>query len=109
MDLRRTAGETDAGQAVSETTYADAAEKADAVDVVKTLELPNESGEAGQGRRDADVSVVLGQDDKAGGSVRPVGRSDEVSRGAGARGDGTGHCQDGSEATLEGPPGLTEG
>ena len=62
-------GATDAGQAVSQITYADAAKKADAVEVAKTLGLPTSSVKQGKVAANADVSVVLGQDYKVGGSA----------------------------------------
>ncbi|MFD8735636.1 LytR C-terminal domain-containing protein [Streptomyces sp. NPDC059618] len=55
---------TSAAQSVSRITYADAARKADAVQVAKTLGLPTSSVTKGKASGNADVSVVLGQDYK---------------------------------------------
>ncbi|MDQ0952565.1 anionic cell wall polymer biosynthesis LytR-Cps2A-Psr (LCP) family protein [Streptomyces phaeochromogenes] len=66
-------GETDAAQAVSQITYADAAKKEDAVEVAKTLGLPTSSVKKGKTTSNADVSVVLGQDYKVGGSAGQSG------------------------------------
>ncbi len=60
-------GTADAAQAVSRITYADAAKKQDAVEVAKTLGLPTGSVKEGKVVSNADVSVVLGQNYKAGG------------------------------------------
>ncbi|MFJ8936035.1 LytR C-terminal domain-containing protein [Streptomyces sp. NPDC102365] len=60
------AGSADAAQEVSEVTYADAAKKEDAAEVAKTLGLPTASVKKGKVTSNADVSVVLGQDYKAG-------------------------------------------
>ena len=60
-------GAADAAQAVSRITYADAAKKQDAVEVAKTLGLPTGSVKEGKVVSNADVSVVLGQNYKAGG------------------------------------------
>lgn len=62
-------GKADAAQAVSRITYADAAQKADAVEVAKTLGLPASSVKKGKGASNAEVSVVLGQDYEVGGSA----------------------------------------
>ena len=56
-------GTADAAQAVSRITYADAAKK----EVAKTLGLPTGSVKEGKVVSNADVSVVLGQNYKAGG------------------------------------------
>ncbi|GAB2955127.1 polydiglycosylphosphate transferase PdtA [Streptomyces pseudoechinosporeus] len=61
------AGKADAAQTVSQITYADAAQKADAVEVAKTLGLPASSVKKGKGASNAEVSVVLGQDYEVGG------------------------------------------
>ncbi|MFG2351191.1 LCP family protein [Streptomyces phaeochromogenes] len=66
-------GRTDVAQAVSQITYADAAKKADAVEVAKTLGLPASSVKKGRTTSNADVSVVLGQDYKVGGSAGSSG------------------------------------
>ncbi|MGX1913900.1 LCP family protein [Streptomyces phaeochromogenes] len=66
-------GETDVAQAVSQITYADAAKKEDAVEVAKTLGLPTSSVKKGKTTSNADVSVVLGQDYKVGGSAGSSG------------------------------------
>ncbi|MFD3311324.1 LCP family protein [Streptomyces sp. NPDC058694] len=66
-------GETDVAQAVSQITYADAAKKEDAVEVAKTLGLPTSSVKKGRTTSNADVSVVLGQDYKVGGSAGSSG------------------------------------
>ncbi|MFJ1746301.1 LCP family protein [Streptomyces sp. NPDC088116] len=50
----------------SRVTYGDAAQKADAVEVAKTLGLPTSAVKKGTAASNADVSVVLGQDYKAG-------------------------------------------
>jgi anionic cell wall polymer biosynthesis LytR-Cps2A-Psr (LCP) family protein len=63
------AGKADAAQTVSRITYADAAQKADAVEVAKTLGLPASSVKKGKGASNAEVSVVLGQDYEVGGSA----------------------------------------
>ncbi|MGW1537620.1 LCP family protein [Streptomyces aureus] len=55
---------TSAARTVSRITYADAARKADAVEVAKTLGLPTGSVTKGKASGNADVSVVLGQDYK---------------------------------------------
>ncbi|MEU5698923.1 LytR C-terminal domain-containing protein [Streptomyces aurantiacus] len=57
-------GTAEVAQAVSEITYADAAKKADAVEVAKTLDLPTTAVKKGKVTSNADVSVVLGQDYK---------------------------------------------
>ncbi|MFI7013237.1 LCP family protein [Streptomyces sp. NPDC050164] len=51
-------------QATSKVTYADAADKADAAEVAKTLGLPAGSVTKGRTSTSADVAVVLGQDYK---------------------------------------------
>ncbi|MFC8665873.1 LCP family protein [Streptomyces sp. NPDC057199] len=66
-------GETDVAQAVSQITYTDAAKKDDAVEVAKTLGLPTSSVKKGKTTSNADVSVVLGQDYKVGGSAGSSG------------------------------------
>ncbi|MGW0654150.1 LCP family protein [Streptomyces umbrinus] len=66
-------GRTDVAQAVSQITYADAAKKEDAVEVAKTLGLPTSSVKKGKTTSNADVSVVLGQDYKVGGSAGSSG------------------------------------
>ncbi|MFC4471222.1 LytR C-terminal domain-containing protein [Streptomyces xiangluensis] len=63
------AGKADAAQTASRITYTDAARKADAVEVAKTLGLPASSVKKGKGASNADVSVVLGQDYEVGGSA----------------------------------------
>ncbi|GAA4998812.1 LCP family protein [Streptomyces siamensis] len=55
---------TGAVQTVSRITYSDAAKKADATEVAKTLGLPAGSVKKGTVTSNADVSVVLGQDYK---------------------------------------------
>ncbi|MGD6752169.1 LCP family protein [Streptomyces sp. BH105] len=55
-------GGTGTAIASSRVTYADAAHKKDAVEVAKTLGLPTSSVTKGKAARNADVSVVLGQD-----------------------------------------------
>ncbi|MFF3493601.1 LCP family protein [Streptomyces sp. NPDC002795] len=54
-------GGTGTAIATSRVTYADAAHKKDAVEVAKTLGLPSSSVTKGKAARNADVSVVLGQ------------------------------------------------
>ncbi|WP_306323860.1 MULTISPECIES: LCP family protein [unclassified Streptomyces] len=54
-------GGTGTAVAASRVTYADAAHKKDAVEVAKTLGLPASAVTKGQAARNADVSVVLGQ------------------------------------------------
>ncbi|MEE1928407.1 LytR C-terminal domain-containing protein [Streptomyces sp. TRM 70351] len=54
--------EADATAASSTVTYADEADAARAVEVAKTLGLPEESVERGEGAANADVTVVLGTD-----------------------------------------------
>ncbi|QQM43378.1 LCP family protein [Streptomyces liliifuscus] len=66
-------GETDVAEAVSQITYTDAAKKDDAVEVAKTLGLPTSSVKKGKTTSNADVSVVLGQDYKVGGSAGSSG------------------------------------
>ncbi|WP_328771632.1 LCP family protein [Streptomyces sp. NBC_00286] len=63
------AGRTDTAQTASQITYADAAKKADAVEVAKTLGLPTSSVKKAKGASNADVSVVLGQDYEVGASA----------------------------------------
>lgn len=53
---------TAASEATSEVVYADAADKANAVEVAKTLGLPADSVTKGRTSANARVSVVLGQD-----------------------------------------------
>ncbi|MEU4996316.1 LCP family protein [Streptomyces sp. NPDC021622] len=53
-------------QAASQVTYADAAKKAQAAEVAKTLGLPESAVRKGKTAPNADVSVVLGQDYKTG-------------------------------------------
>ncbi|MFI5659144.1 LCP family protein [Streptomyces sp. NPDC051684] len=55
-------GGTGTAVASSRVTYADAAHKKDAVEVAKTLGLPTSAVTKGKAARNADVSVVLGQD-----------------------------------------------
>ncbi|MGD1225267.1 MULTISPECIES: LytR C-terminal domain-containing protein [Streptomyces] len=55
---------TGTAQTVSRITYSDAAKKADATEVAKTLGLPAGSVKKGTVTSNADVSVVLGQDYK---------------------------------------------
>ncbi|MFF9805895.1 LCP family protein [Streptomyces coeruleorubidus] len=57
-------GTPGAAQATSKVTYADAAGKADAAEVAKTLGLPEGSVTKGRISAGADVAVVLGQDYK---------------------------------------------
>ncbi|MET8095323.1 LCP family protein [Streptomyces sp. NPDC005236] len=57
-------GSSSTVQSVSRITYGDAARKADAVEVAKTLGLPTSSVKKGKATGNADVSVVLGQDYK---------------------------------------------
>ncbi|MEU0197034.1 MULTISPECIES: LCP family protein [unclassified Streptomyces] len=57
-------GGTAAARATSEVVYGDAADKANAVEVAKTLGLPTSSVTKGRLSGSADVSVVLGQDYK---------------------------------------------
>ncbi|MFM9369569.1 LCP family protein [Streptomyces sp. Da 82-17] len=51
---------------VSQVTYADAAQKAQAVEVAKTLDLPSSAVKKGKVAANADVGVVLGADYSAG-------------------------------------------
>lgn len=53
-------------QAASQVTYADADKKTQATEVAKTLGLPDSAVRKGRTAANADVSVVLGQDYKAG-------------------------------------------
>ncbi|MFE0175056.1 LCP family protein [Streptomyces sp. NPDC059002] len=55
-----------AAQPTSQVTYADAAKKTQATEVAKTLGLPASAVRKGKTSANADVSVVLGQDYKAG-------------------------------------------
>ena len=55
-------GGTAAAAATSEVRYADAADKADATEVAKTLGLPAGAVRKGEVSANADVTVVLGQD-----------------------------------------------
>jgi anionic cell wall polymer biosynthesis LytR-Cps2A-Psr (LCP) family protein len=57
-------GTAGSAQATSKVTYADAADKADAAEVAKTLGLPAGSVTKGRISASADVAVVLGQDYK---------------------------------------------
>lgn len=57
-------GTAGSAQATSKVTYADAADKADAAEVAKTLGLPAGSVTKGRISAGADVAVVLGQDYK---------------------------------------------
>jgi anionic cell wall polymer biosynthesis LytR-Cps2A-Psr (LCP) family protein len=57
-------GTAGSAQATSKVTYADAADKADAAEVAKTLGLPAGSVTKGKISASADVAVVLGQDYK---------------------------------------------
>ncbi|GGU07555.1 LytR C-terminal domain-containing protein [Streptomyces coeruleorubidus] len=57
-------GTPGSAQATSKVTYADAAGKADAAEVAKTLGLPESSVTKGRISAGADVAVVLGQDYK---------------------------------------------
>ncbi|MFJ5223473.1 LCP family protein [Streptomyces sp. NPDC088400] len=57
---------TGSAAASSQVTYGDAARKADAEEVAKTLGLPTSVVKKGTAASNADVSVVLGQDYKAG-------------------------------------------
>ncbi|MFF6995006.1 LCP family protein [Streptomyces sp. NPDC008313] len=60
---------TAAARSASAVTYADAARKEDAVEVAKTLGLPASAVRKSKAETGADVTVVLGQDYKAGGSA----------------------------------------
>ncbi|MEU6271561.1 LCP family protein [Streptomyces populi] len=64
-------GTSAAVQSVSQITYSDAARKADAVEVAKTLGLPTSTVKKGKAAGNADVSVVLGQDYKI--TSKPTG------------------------------------
>ncbi|NEB05944.1 LCP family protein [Streptomyces sp. SID13726] len=55
-------------QATSEVVYADAADKANATEVAKTLGLPTSAVRKGSAASGANVSVILGQDYKPGSS-----------------------------------------
>ncbi|MDI3408553.1 LCP family protein [Streptomyces cavernicola] len=55
-----------AGGTVSQITYADAAQKAQAEEVAKTLDLPSSAVRKGKVAANADVSVALGADYRAG-------------------------------------------
>ncbi|TLS40155.1 LytR family transcriptional regulator [Streptomyces montanus] len=61
------AGTAGAAQSASQVTYADDAKKQDALEVAKTLGLPTSSVKKGKAGANEDVSVVLGQNYKAGG------------------------------------------
>ncbi|MFJ4471057.1 LytR C-terminal domain-containing protein [Streptomyces sp. NPDC089424] len=56
------AGAASTARSTSEVTYADAADKQDAVEVAKTLGLPDSAVTKGEVSSNANVSVVLGQD-----------------------------------------------
>lgn len=60
------AGTAGAARATSQVTYTDAADKENATEAAKTLGLPATSVKKGTATSNADVSVVLGQDYKAG-------------------------------------------
>jgi anionic cell wall polymer biosynthesis LytR-Cps2A-Psr (LCP) family protein len=62
------AGTASTAQAVSQVTYADAANKDEAVGVAKTLGLPSGAVRKGKTTSNATVSVVLGQDYEVTGS-----------------------------------------
>ncbi|MEU9502893.1 LytR C-terminal domain-containing protein [Streptomyces sp. NPDC048196] len=57
-------GTAGAARAASQVTYADAADKAKAAEVAKTLGLPAGAVRQGKGAGNADITVVLGQDYK---------------------------------------------
>ncbi|MER7150695.1 LCP family protein [Streptomyces lydicus] len=57
-------GAEGAARATSQVTYADAAQKAKAAEVAKTLGLPTGAVKQGKGAANADITVVLGQDYK---------------------------------------------
>ncbi|MFH9866230.1 LytR C-terminal domain-containing protein [Streptomyces lydicus] len=57
-------GAEGAARATSQVTYADAAQKAKAAEVAKTLGLPAGAVKQGKGAANADITVVLGQDYK---------------------------------------------
>ncbi|MFG2399025.1 LytR C-terminal domain-containing protein [Streptomyces lydicus] len=57
-------GAEGAARATSEVTYADAAQKAKAAEVAKTLGLPTGAVKQGKGAANADITVVLGRDYK---------------------------------------------
>ncbi|MFH8485748.1 LCP family protein [Streptomyces longisporoflavus] len=59
-------GAGSSAQATSQVTYADAAKKTQAVEVARTLDLPDSAVRKGKTAPNADVSVVLGQDYKTG-------------------------------------------
>ncbi|MEU6675986.1 LCP family protein [Streptomyces sp. NPDC046925] len=59
-------GAGSSAQPTSQVTYADADKKAQAVEVAKTLDLPDSAVRKGKTAANADVSVVLGQDYKTG-------------------------------------------
>lgn len=56
------AGAADSAEATSEVTYADPADKQNAIEVAKTLGLPDGAVTKGEVSSNANVSVVLGQD-----------------------------------------------
>ncbi|MFB6438217.1 LytR C-terminal domain-containing protein [Streptomyces sp. NPDC056411] len=58
------AGPEGVARATSQVTYADAAQKAKAAEVAKTLGLPAGAVRQGKGAENADLTVVLGQDFK---------------------------------------------
>lgn len=55
-------GTDSVARATSEVTYADAAQKAKATEVAKTLGLPASAVKQGKGASNADITVVLGRD-----------------------------------------------
>ncbi|MFD8324686.1 LCP family protein [Streptomyces lydicus] len=57
-------GAEGAARATSQVAYADAAQKAKAAEVAKTLGLPTGAVKQGKGAANADITVVLGQDYK---------------------------------------------
>ncbi|GGV33112.1 membrane protein [Streptomyces longisporoflavus] len=59
-------GAGSSAQATSQVTYADAAKKTQAVEVARTLDLPDSAVRKGTTAPNADVSVVLGRDYKTG-------------------------------------------
>ncbi|HEX5567641.1 MAG TPA: LytR C-terminal domain-containing protein [Streptomyces sp.] len=61
-------GRTDSVQETTRVTYADAADKVQAVEVAKTLGLSEKAVEEGRGAANADVTVVLGKDYRADGA-----------------------------------------
>ncbi|GAA2389214.1 polydiglycosylphosphate transferase PdtA [Streptomyces glaucosporus] len=62
------AGRADAPQAASRVVYTDAEDRGKAVEVARTLGLPEKAVAKGKGAANADVTVVLGGDYEAGGA-----------------------------------------